>query len=149
MLIQLGTCSDPPNKIQKSPKFTASLECQLNMPDGCSIMNPHVRFVDVDVTSYNYAYIPDWRRYYYMKDISSFRNNCYDVSLKEDLLMSNRLDILNSKGELRRSADFRNYYLPDSHLPVTGRTLTWTEIFPNSPFTSDVPGVLVSVYGDK
>ena len=46
------------------------------------------------ISSYNYAYIPDFDRYYYIIDVSVVRQSLWRVALKCDVLMSFRDSIL-------------------------------------------------------
>ena len=54
-----------------------------------SVLNPSIRIESADnISAYNYAYIPEFGRYYYITDIASVRTNCWTVSLRCDVLMS-------------------------------------------------------------
>lgn len=54
-----------------------------------SILNPSIRIESADnISTYNYAYIPEFGRYYYITDITSVRTNCWIISLRCDVLMS-------------------------------------------------------------
>lgn len=54
-----------------------------------SILNPSIRIESADnISAYNYAYISEFGRYYYITDIVSVRTNCWIVSLRCDVLMS-------------------------------------------------------------
>lgn len=63
--------------------------------DQISIMNPIVTFDTEDIIKYNYAYIPEFERYYSIDNIVAYRNNLYEVTMTVDVLMSFRRDILN------------------------------------------------------
>lgn len=43
---------------------------------------------------YNYAYIPDFKRYYFITDINSFRTNLWRIDMKVDVLKTYESDIL-------------------------------------------------------
>ena len=62
--------------------------------DQISIMNPVVTFDTEDIIKYNYAYIPEFERYYSIDNIVAYRNNLYEVTMSVDVLMSFRRDIL-------------------------------------------------------
>ena len=54
-----------------------------------SVLNPSIRIESADnISTYNYAYIPEFGRYYYITDITSVRTNCWIISLRCDVLMS-------------------------------------------------------------
>ena len=57
--------------------------------ESTSVINPIIT-VEAPVTliGYNYCYIPDFSRYYYVVDVKSMRNNLWAVTLRVDVLMS-------------------------------------------------------------
>lgn len=60
-----------------------------------SVLNPSIRIESADnISTYNYAYISEFGRYYYIIDIVSVRTNCWVVSLRCDVLMSYKDEIL-------------------------------------------------------
>ena len=61
--------------------------------DEVDVMNPVIRFDKPDVLRYNYAYIPQFQRYYDITDRTAFREGLWDVSFAVDVLMSFRGDI--------------------------------------------------------
>lgn len=65
--------------------------------ESTSVINPIIT-VEAPVTliGYNYCYIPDFSRYYYVVDVKSMRNNLWAVTLRVDVLMSFKNDILNT-----------------------------------------------------
>ena len=62
--------------------------------DSCSIMYPVITIESSNVLRYNYAYIPEFQRYYFIKNITSFRKNLWTVEFEVDPLMSFKADIL-------------------------------------------------------
>ena len=86
--------------------------------DETDVMNPIIRFDNPDILRYNYAYIPDFQRYYDITDRSCFRESIWDVSMSVDVLMSfrgdiNQLDVVVDK----QSMDINgNEYIDDSSL---------------------------------
>ena len=61
----------------------------------CSISNPVFMIEDTNPTGYNYAYIEEFGRYYYITDMVSVRNNLWRLHLSVDVLMSFKEYILN------------------------------------------------------
>lgn len=66
-----------------------------SLRDSVSIMNPVIRFEKADILRYNYAYIPEFQRYYAITNIVAYREGIFDVSMDVDVLMSFRNDINN------------------------------------------------------
>lgn len=61
----------------------------------CSISNPVFMINDENPTGYNYAYIPEFNRYYYISDMVSVRNDLWRLHLSVDVLMSFKDYIVN------------------------------------------------------
>lgn len=59
-----------------------------------NIMSPTIRFQDSDVIRYNYCYIPDFQRYYFVTSVTAIAPNVYDIQFTVDVLMSFRGDIV-------------------------------------------------------
>jgi len=53
-----------------------------------NIVNPTIRIEAADLPACNYAYIPEFNRYYFARDIRVIRNRIFDISLQSDVLMS-------------------------------------------------------------
>jgi len=65
--------------------------------DNSDIRNPVIRInSDESITTFNYCYIPSFNRYYFITDINVIRTGIWSMSLKCDVLMSFKDDILNS-----------------------------------------------------
>ena len=62
--------------------------------ENVDIMHPVVRFFSPEILRYNYCYIPDFRRYYFITSINAVSNEIYDVQFTTDVLMSFRGEIL-------------------------------------------------------
>lgn len=69
-----------------------------------SIINPIITFSDISsISTINYAYIPDFGRYYFVENIECVRNNLFRVSMKVDVLMSFRDAILTNNAIIERN----------------------------------------------
>ena len=65
--------------------------------ESTSVTNPTITVESpIAIVGYNYCYIPDFARYYYVVDIKSMRNNLWAVTLRVDVLMSFKDSILNT-----------------------------------------------------
>lgn len=65
--------------------------------DSSDIRNPIIKVNTSDnIIGYNYCYIPKFSRYYFITDITIIRTGIYDITLKCDVLMSFRNEILES-----------------------------------------------------
>ena len=92
MQIEFYKNSSEKNKIGKS--ISNKLTLGGNLRDECSITSPSILVESTSLVDYNYCYIPEFKRYYFISDIVSVRNNLWRVSLKCDVLESFKSDIL-------------------------------------------------------
>ena len=112
--------------------------------DASSVIAPSI-LIQSNPIGYNYAYIPEFGRYYYIKNITAFRKGAYIVDLKCDVLMTFREEILNMSGIVSRLTDGAAYATRDIKTKCleTHRRLD----FPETPFTRNGSYVLISKGG--
>ena len=86
--------------------------------DECSIMTPTIRFESSGILRYNYAYIPEFQRYYSIVDRTVYRDGIWDVTFDVDVLMSFRNDIINLNAVVDKQTldPVGNQYIDDSSL---------------------------------
>lgn len=61
--------------------------------ESSSIIKPTIKMQASNILRYNYAYIPEFNRYYFITDVTTDRQNIQTVSFYVDPLMSFRGDI--------------------------------------------------------
>ena len=112
--------------------------------EASSVIAPSI-LIQSNPIGYNYAYIPEFGRYYYIKNITAFRKGAYIVDLKCDVLMSFREEILNMSGIVSRLTDGDDYATRDIKTKCleTHRRLD----FPETPFTRNGSYILISKGG--
>ena len=112
--------------------------------DASSIIAPSI-LIQSNPIGYNYAYIPEFGRYYYIKNITAFRKGAYIVDLKCDVLMSFKDEILNMSGIVSRLTTGSPYVQRDILCKVTE---THKRIdFPATPFTRNGTYILIAKGG--
>ena len=97
--------------------------------DGASsILNPSIRvckssdwgqLTETDIVKYNYAYIANFARYYYINDWSYNGDGTWTADLDVDVLASWQLEIKASGGYVGRSSSHEDYWIEDSLYPAT------------------------------
>lgn len=109
-------------KFNKKPNSTAvpaiaGTSYQCTMKTVSSLLSPLIDIADTKQTGaiplFNYAYIPDFDRYYFIDDVS-WAQGIWSLSMHVDVLGSFRNDILNSTQYVIRSASRSNPYIPDT-----------------------------------
>lgn len=86
------TISDEKNKLNKTLDDGATFSGVLK--EETSIIKPSIIIEAENLSSYNYVYISEFGRYYFIKDITSIKNNLWRVSCFVDVLMSFKSAIL-------------------------------------------------------
>lgn len=80
-----------------------------------SIIDPVITISDIDsyVGSMNYAYIPEFNRYYFITNIESVRNNLWRVSFHVDVLYTYRAQIKSNSAIIERNENEYDLKLND------------------------------------
>ena len=79
-----------------------------------SVLNPRIRIESAEnIAGYNYCYIPEFGRYYYIIDITSIRTNVWEASMRCDVLMSYKDEIKSIIGVVVRQESNPNKLLVD------------------------------------
>lgn len=91
MNIKLYKMSCEDNRIDKTSFLTYVLEYEGSLRTETSLLNPQIDIQHggkSDFTQFNYAYIKDFNRYYFIDDITSVRTYISRLHMRCDVLMS-------------------------------------------------------------
>ena len=94
MEIKLYKTSSPRKKLVK--ELTDGITLVGTLRAQSSVMSPTFTVQDTAVVGYNYCYIPDFGRWYYINGIDALRSNLYELSLGIDVLMTYAAEIRNN-----------------------------------------------------
>lgn len=86
MIVNLYNNESPANKISKNITLLAALEGQLR--GEANLVSPAIRIFNSGLPAFNYAQIPLFNRYYFLKDVRQVRTDIWDILLQSDPLMS-------------------------------------------------------------
>ena len=92
------------NEVNSFPKtLTDGVTISGSLRSECDILNPVIEFegIGVDIP-YNYCYIPTFKRYYFITEARSIRNNILELSMHTDVLQSWEREILQLYGIVDR-----------------------------------------------
>ena len=115
-----------------------------------SVLNPSIRIESADnISAYNYAYISEFGRYYYITDIVSVRTNCWIISLRCDVLMSYKDEIqgLNVILNNTQETGLSNYLASPNWVNLV-KTKTDIKVFP-SGLSEQGEFILITAGGDS
>lgn len=112
---------------------TATATYTVLLKEGCSIDNPviSVHASAAALALVNYAYIPDFGRYYYRQDIKSLNNGICEVTLLSDPLQSFETEIKAVTATITRNENIRNGYLRDAGYQILAYDKCVARSFPN------------------
>lgn len=105
-------------KINSTAQPTGGTEYDCLIKSPSSIMNPVVE-LNVNPMAFNYAYISEFSRYYFINDIR-FDKGLWICALNIDVLATYKTTIGSSSTYVLRAANAQNEYLIDNAFPMTG-----------------------------
>ena len=135
MQISLFTCSCERNRVNKSEYLENRFVLDGTLRKPSSAMN-----LDIDIEKsnpleyhYNYMYISEFDRYYFIDEIVSVRNRLWTIKASVDVLMSFKNDILSSEVIIDKVEDesAANLYLDDGSFVMDSRKYNEIKEFPN------------------
>lgn len=111
-----------------------------------SILRPVLLINSVqNIYTYNYMYISEFGRYYFIDDIRSVNNNMWEISAHVDVLETYSTQILANTAVLRRQEKKFNLYLDDPEFKVLNNYRIQTKRFAGtSGWTKNLHYVLVT-----
>ena len=101
MEIKLYKTSSPRKKLVKN--LTDGLTLVGTLRAQSSVMAPTFTVQYTAGVGYNYCYIPDFGRYYYINGINALRANLFELSLGVDVLMTYAAEIRNNSAIIDKS----------------------------------------------
>lgn len=117
------------NQIGKTLTSYASIEGKLL--ESTSILNPTITIQYNGFPNCNYAYIPEFNRYYFITDIVNIRDNIWSIVMKVDVLESYKTQIKQQNAIIERQETNYNLYLQDTELPIESDSDVITRKFNN------------------
>ena len=118
MHITLYKTKSENNRVNKAIREPLPLEGTLK--EECDVLNPVITFELTDPTVYNYVYIEEFHRYYFIDNIENIRNNLWKLSLKCDVLFTYRSGIKNLSAviEKQEGTGYTTEYYNDGSFKV-------------------------------
>ena len=96
------------NRVNKV--LTNEISIDGTLRDELNILNPVVTFMS-NVINFNYCYIEELHRYYYVESVIAIRHNYYMVRLSCDVLMTYKDEIRNIYANVERQENVNNSYI--------------------------------------
>lgn len=139
MTVSILSTSDDPRKVHKTfTTIRAAVTC--TPTQSCSILSPRI-IIDNNFVSANatHIYIPDWNRYYYIRDISLATAKECVISADIDVLTTYAAALASCPCIVTRSQSVGSPTpIPDNKLPVDpNREEILSILFNKDPFNVD------------
>lgn len=123
------------NKVTKSLGFPVEFDGVLK--EETDILAPEITFATPNPLGSNYAYIPDFHRYYFITNQTSIRKGLWRISLQVDVLMSFKDKILQQNAIISRQENVYNLYIQDPEFVMESKrrqqVKSWPHGFPRTP----------------
>ena len=134
MQINLFTYNKERNRVNKTDYLFNRFALDGYLKTNTSIIDPVIVIEKSNpaLYGYNYLYIPDFKRYYYINDIKQIRNNLWQISAHVDTLFSFMNDIVQNKAIIEKTESITesNMYLNDGSFVTDSRK--YNEVLPFS-----------------
>lgn len=91
------------NVVDKTNFIVQASEVVGVLKEKTNIINPVITFNFDAIPDFNYAYIDSFDRYYFVTDITSIGKNMWEISFKEDVLMTYKDGIFDLNGFIDRN----------------------------------------------
>lgn len=135
MQIQLYRYTGENNRVDKSGMISGTYTMNGYLRDQSSAINPVIRIEKTTPPTtggYNYMYISDFDRYYFITDIVAMREDLWEIHGKVDVLYTYSTDILNSRVIIDKTSDISkaNLYLNDGSFVMDSHKYNEVKQFP-------------------
>ena len=130
MEIRLFHNDSPNNKIGK--RLISGTTLNGSFRDSSKILKPKVMIEASNLRNYDYAYIPEFDRYYFITEKTSYRTGLWIIDMEVDVLETYKNDIKNLHCIIEATEDYKgSNYLSNSDSWVTS-VKAKTDIIPFS-----------------
>lgn len=150
MTISTYTSTDDSNYINKRLTSKGDVT-NVTLKNSTDYVNP-VIMLQADTIGFNYVYIPNFGRYYFVREITSLKNNLWSVALHVDVLMSFRSQLKNVRAITKRQEYLCNNDLIDDRIKLLNYPALQTNItFPNGfldAASGNLQYVMITTGGD-
>lgn len=130
MTITIYTETHPLNYIKKDGPPSGSTPLTGSLVDGTTVVDPDILIESASLPSGNYAYIPEFGRYYHIKNIESVKNGLWRVKMHVDVLKTYESQILANEVIAGRSSSAYNLNLSDAQYKAYANPIVVKRAFP-------------------
>lgn len=146
--LNIGTTSSDPKKVGKTYNLGIVVDIKLKEP--CSVINPVFELdYNASYATCNYAYFPDWSRYYFIDNMVMKTGQRCELHCSVDVLQSYAALIKSLNATVVRQENLIEPYLPDPNYVYldTYDVIAKLPTFDNSVFLASITGGTYYVLG--
>lgn len=144
MTIDFYKINDVRNKINKTLGVPYTISNIFFKSGNVDIIKPFLR-LSRDMTQYNYCFIRELNRFYFIDDVAIENNGIKNYKLSIDVLMSYRNEIMNNETHIIESENVLN--ADNIEYSEKNNEIVTTFDFPEHPFEDNKTDVLICVRG--
>lgn len=144
MTIDFYKVNDVKNKINKTLGVPYTISNVFFKSGNVNIVNPFLR-LSRDITQYNYCFIRELNRFYFIDDVVIENNGIKNYKLTIDVLMSYKNEIMNNKTHIVESENVLN--VDNIEYSEKNNEIIKTFNFSENPFENNKTDVLICVRG--
>ena len=135
MELNLFTCTAENERVDKTNYISNRFVLNGNLKDASSVIDPVIMIEKNNPTlyDYNYMYIPEFKRWYYINDIISVKNGLWEIHAHVDVLYTWGADIKRMNGVADKLEDIlnANVYYDDGSFIMDSRNDIEVKEFPS------------------
>ena len=146
MEIKLYITEDADTVMNKDLTLIATFDIQ--MRDTQNVSAPILilgEIAGVDLKTVNYAYIDEFKRYYFIRTITVGQNNIYTLTMECDVIETYREDILNSSALISRRVAAGDY----GDMAVSSEVRKEVEVFKSTRGFNEDKTIILSTVGTE
>lgn len=121
--MKIKTYTTTSDNAEVNKLLSNEVEIDVNLLNDTEIIAPLI-VLSGAIPTFNYVYIPDFKRYYYADRPLKRNKDTFAIQLHTDRLMSFKQNIYNSFGIIRRSENIANNYHNDGSWQTDVRKTT-------------------------
>ena len=134
--------------LNKTIPSTPDLQIDGTLKENCDILNPVILIENAAVPNYNYAYIPDFGRYYFVSPAENEGRVFWSIPMHVDVLYTWRAGIMSAPCIVAKSSSSYNLYLNDNNYKCYQNPHIFCQRFP-SGFNVSQAKFIMTLFGDK
>ena len=116
------------------------------LKDKTNLVDPIIILDFIPQQSFNYAWLSEFNRYYYVREVEYYEGQYY-VTLHVDVLMSFKQDINKTEVIAERSKNLWDMYIQDDELIIDQYTCDRLIPFDNQPFSESTCKFILALLG--